>query len=100
MYICGTEGAVRADVRDGLIELARIGFNENPERIEVGAKGGHGGGDDVLARELADTMLKGEPTIAGFEAGLKSSIVCFAIDEAMETGTVVDLAPYWEKAGI
>jgi len=29
--------------------------------------------------------------------GLESAVTCFAIDEAMDTGTVVDVRKYWEK---
>ena len=29
-----------------------------------------------------------------------SSITCLAIDEARETGSVVDLEKYWEKLGV
>jgi hypothetical protein len=31
---------------------------------------------------------------------MAASITCFAIDRAMETGQVVDLAPMWKRAGL
>jgi predicted dehydrogenase len=97
MYICGTEGAIRADVIAGVIEVARIGFGEKVERVDAGASGGHGGGDEVLAGELAASILdKAEPA-AGFMAGLESAITCFAIDESMVRGSVVNLGPTWER---
>jgi predicted dehydrogenase len=100
MYICGTEGAIRADVLTGLIELRRIGFDTKIEHVEAGVKGGHGGGDDVLAQELCESMLEGRLPSASLEDGLKSAITCFAIDKAMETGRVVDVTPYWRRAGL
>jgi predicted dehydrogenase len=100
MYILGTEGALRADLRTAKIEVARIGFDEKIEEVSVEVPDGHGGGDAVLALELLDSMLKGIAPSVGLMEGLHSAITCFAIDDAMEKGTVVDLASYWEKAGI
>ncbi|MBD3240478.1 MAG: gfo/Idh/MocA family oxidoreductase [Chitinivibrionales bacterium] len=97
MYICGTEGAIRADVIAGTIELARIGFNEKIEQVQAGVSGGHGGGDAVLGEELAASMLRGAPPSAGFVAGLESAVTCFAIDDAMAGGGVAELAPYWAR---
>ncbi len=97
MYICGTEGAIRADVIAGTIELARIGFGEKVEHVKAGVSGGHGGGDAVLGRELAASMLHGAQPSAGFVAGLESAVTCFAVDDAMESGEKVELAPYWKR---
>lgn len=100
MYILGTEGAIRANVLTGEFELQRIGFDTEREKIDTGSKGGHGGGDDIMASELAESMIERKPPKAGMAEGLASSIACFAIDKAMETGRVVDLNPYWDKAGL
>jgi len=100
MYILGSEGAIRANVLDGTIEVKRIGFDTLLEDESTGARGGHGDGDNVLAEELAQSMIHGAPPSAGLEEGLRSAIVCFAIDEAMETGRVVDVGPYWQEAGL
>lgn len=97
MYILGTEGALRADVLTGTIEVRRIGFDTELEDASTEAHGGHGGGDLVLAGELADSMLTGAAPSVGLEEGLASAVTCFAIDEAMDSGRVVDLAPYWAK---
>ncbi len=100
MYICGTEGAVRADVIRGSIELQRIGFDTAIENVSTDASGGHGGGDSILARNIADCMLAKDQPFTGLEDGLRSAITCFGIDQAMDTGTVVDMQPLWEQAGI
>ena len=100
MYILGTEGAIRADVLPGTIELCRIGFDAVVERVDAGAKGGHGGGDDIMAAELADSMTHGRKPSAGLRDGLLSALTCFAMDKAADTGRVVSLAPYWKRAGI
>lgn len=97
MYICGSEGAIRSDVITGEIELRKIGFDTEIQRVDTGAKGGHGGGDNYLAERLVDSMLNGAPPVTTVEDGLKSAITCFGIDQAMESGTVIDMKTLWEK---
>jgi hypothetical protein len=45
-------------------------------------------------------MLDGVPPSVGLIEGLVSAVTCFAIDDAMDTGTVVDVTPYWEACDI
>lgn len=99
MHLVGTEGTIRADVVTGRIELRRIGFGTPIEDIPTGAAGGHGGGDEVLCATLADCMLgRGQPA-TGLDDGLRSAVTCFALDEAADSGRVVDLGPYWARCG-
>ena len=98
MYILGTEGAIRADVIAGTIQLQRIGWESEIEDVSTEASGGHGGGDEILAKELADSMLDGAPPSVGLIEGMESAIACFAIDQALDSGTVVELADWWKKA--
>lgn len=100
MYFCGSEGTIRADVISGKIEVKRIGFDTQLENISAGVDGGHGGGDEVLSAELRESILHGTEPATGLLDGLKSAFTCFAIDKAMTTRQVVELAPLWEKAGI
>jgi predicted dehydrogenase len=97
MYIIGTSGTIQADVRTGTIQMKRIGFDTNVEDLSTEGKGGHGGGDKVLARELADSMLYQRPPSVGLVEGLESAVTCFAIDEAMDAGTVVNVQRYWDQ---
>ena len=97
MYIVGTEGAIRSDVISGKIELARIGFDEKLQDYSGEAVGMHGGGDDVLATELVSAMLQGSPMSAGIDEGLAAAVTCFAIDEAMDSGQVVDMSSWWDR---
>ena len=53
-----------------------------------------------MVRELVDSMLHQSVPSVGLMEGLKSAVTCFAIDEAMDTGTVVDVGPYWDKIGL
>jgi len=96
LYICGTEGAIRADVLKGTIELQQIGFESVPEDFSAGVIGMHGEGDGVLARELVlamqNTPVYGAP---GIEEGLIAAATCFGIDEALESGQVVSMDETW-----
>lgn len=101
MYYVGTEGALRADAITGRIEVQRIGHNTKPEVINVAENSeGHLGGDARMAGHLARTMLEDAPPLATLEDGLRSAVGCFGVDEALDTGRVVDLRPLWAQAGI
>lgn len=100
MYICGTDGTLRADLTAGLIETRQLGYGREIERHVPGHAGGHGGGDEVLGVSLADSMLRGAAPLATLEDGLRSAFTCYAIDQAMAEGQVVDLLPLWQQAGI
>jgi hypothetical protein len=45
-------------------------------------------------------MLDGVSPTVGLEAGLIAAVTCFAIDEAADSGRVVDVMPYWRKLGL
>jgi predicted dehydrogenase len=100
LVILGTEGAIRADLTAGVLQSKRIGFDTAIENHAIDAIDGHGGGDDILTRELADSMLHGAAPSVDLDDGLKSAATCFAIDDAMNRGQVVDVMPYWRAAGL
>jgi predicted dehydrogenase len=98
IYLCGSEGAIRADVIGGRIEHRRIGFRERTHVIDMNQhRGGHGGGDQFMATELAACMLGRQATITPLETGLIAAVTCIAVDEARRAGGVIDLAPIWKK---
>jgi len=99
-YICGSEGTIRADKFAGRIEVQRFGWDEPVNVYNTAAVGGHGGADPHIINWLARCMLEGETPRAGTVEGLNAAIPCFAIDDAMDGGTVVDVRPYWQQAGI
>ena len=97
MYIVGTHGAIRADLLTERIEVQAVGFDAERTEESTKGEGTHGGGDAVLAKELAGSMLNGDTPRVGLDAGLMAAITCFAVDEAMDTGRVVDVRPFWER---
>ncbi|MEX0885035.1 MAG: Gfo/Idh/MocA family oxidoreductase [Phycisphaeraceae bacterium] len=96
LYIVGSEGAIRADLIPGVIEHRRIGW-EQSKTVYHTHGGGHGGGDAVMTREIAACMRGGMAPPTTVEDGLASAVTCLAIDEAMGTGRVVELAPTWTR---
>jgi len=100
LYMLGSQGAMRADLITGTIEISRIGWNAKIEQIDSGARGGHGGADEFMAKALIRTMLHGETPLASVKEGICSAVAAFAIDQSVTEGRVVDLMPMWQKAGI
>lgn len=101
MYFCGTEGTLRVDAITGRIEIQRIGFNTKPAIIDITENSdNHLGGDSRMAAHLARTMLEDTPPFATLNDGLRSAVACFGVDDALDTGRVVDLRPLWSQTGI
>ncbi|MCE5326853.1 MAG: Gfo/Idh/MocA family oxidoreductase [Planctomycetaceae bacterium] len=100
MYICGTEGAIRADSTAGTLQLGRIAWGAPVESIPFNNAGEHAGGDAILAAELAATMLEGAPPVVSMEEALKAAVTCLAVDKALTSGTVVDVAESWKRFGM
>lgn len=97
MLLLGTEGALRADLYSGRIEVKRVGFGTPIEEHGAGSVAEHGGGDEVLAEALAATMSAHAPTLTSLDDGLAAAVTCFAIDAALASGEVVSLAPLWAR---
>jgi predicted dehydrogenase len=100
MYINGSRGGIRGDLYTGKVELCRYGWKSEPELIFDNQAGGHGGGDQIIAKEMGDCMFGGAMPSCDLNDGILSSLASIAIDEAMETGQVVDVLPYWQAAGV
>lgn len=101
-YLCGTTGTLRGDAMTGRIELRRIGHDTEAEYFDSNqdAMPGHAGGDEVMAKGLAATLLKGEAPMATVEDGIRACVAAFGIDQACETEEMVDLRPLWQACQI
>ena len=99
-YICGTEGTLRADLLTGTLEMQRIGWETEMERLDTASCDGHGGGDEFMAAALVRSLLDGEAPLASVNEGIYSALSAFGIDAAADTGCVTDLNPMWSRAGI
>lgn len=97
-YLCGTEGTIRADLISGAFEMHRIGFDTVRENVELGVKGGHGGGDTIMASGLVASICDGAPPLATAADGLEACLVAFALTEAAEKGEMIDIDALRQRA--
>ena len=97
MYILGTEGAIRADVLSGKIELQRIGHCEPCVDESSQSSGGHGGADHLLAKQISDAIVNDITLSPGIDEAVDSAVTCFGIDQAADSGCVVDMNPIWQN---
>ena len=95
IYITGTEGALRADLITGKIEVARIGWEQSIEEHVGKHKGGHGGGDEMLVEHLYKMMAEDATTLTSLDAGIEAAVTCFGFQDAMDQQAVVDMQAYW-----
>ena len=100
MYIIGSEGTIRSDFETGAVEVKRYGWDDQRNIYNCARMGGHGGSDSILIKQIAESIRSEKASISGLMEGLKSAIICFATDESMKTGAMVDVRPLWEQAGI
>jgi predicted dehydrogenase len=95
-FLCGTEGTLRGNAYTGLIEHQRIGWDTKIEVIDPGVSGSHGGGDEVMAEGLVQTLTAGVPPLATALDGIRSCVAAFGIDASADNGQMVDLQPWWD----
>ncbi len=100
LYLHGVRGTMRADLLQGRIEVCKVGWDEKTEVISTTSGDGHGDADNILAAGLIRTMQQGEAPLASIQDGICSAVSAFGLDQAADTGTVVDFMPMWLKAGI
>ncbi|HSI86120.1 MAG: Gfo/Idh/MocA family protein [Candidatus Methylacidiphilales bacterium] len=100
LYILGTKGAMRFDAAASTIEWKSIGFDTKAESISLGQNGMHFGADKVMAEHLARAMVGQAKSLATLHDGLTASVACLGVDEALDRGEVIDLQPFWQRAGV
>ncbi|KXU34391.1 hypothetical protein AXK11_08560 [Cephaloticoccus primus] len=100
MYILGTEGSLLLYANKSSIVYQKIGHDTQPETFALDASDMHLGGDAFMAGHLRKTMLENTAPLAGLDDGFTSAVSAFGIDEAMDSGQVVDLRPMWQRAGV
>ena len=97
MYFACTEGTMRLDLYEKILEYRRIGA-EGITRVSFQGDG-HGGGDSFIMKELYHVMCTGDQPKSSGSEGLESAVTALSIDQAMTTEPVVDLEPIWKKLG-
>jgi len=95
VYFSCAEGNLVVELYSATIQYRRIGDKEITRLAFTSM--GHGGGDDVLTRELFECMTSGVPPKAGGNEGLESAVVALAIDRSIREKSMVDLEPVWKE---
>jgi len=97
MYLSCTEGTIEVELYKSVVRWRRIGSKELHE--EYFNCDGHGGGDDVIMKELFATMTTGVPPKCSGSEGLESAVVALGLDTAAHSGQVFDFEPVWKRLG-
>lgn len=98
-YVAGTEGTLLADLARNKLMIRPALSRKKPERIEYGGvtADAHNGADQAMAVDLL-AALEGRAAfpVTAFDS-MEAGLTVMAIDEALETGEVVDCRPMWAR---
>ena len=98
MYLGCSEGTIEVELYNHLIRCRRVGSTEE-NTIDFKKLDGHGGGDEVIMKELFATMTTGaQPKCSGDE-GLESAVVALGLDTAAKGTGIFDFEPVWKRLG-
>ena len=98
-YVAGTEGTLIADLVRNRLMVRRALTHAKPERIDYGERtaDAHNGADQAMARDLQASLEHGVPfPVAPFDS-LEAGLTVMAIDEAMQSGVMLDCRPMWAR---
>ena len=98
-YVAGTEGTLLADLARNKLMIRPALSRKKPERIEYGGvtADAHNGADQAMAVDLLAAIEGRAPfPVTPFES-MEAGLTVMAIDEALETGEVLDCRPMWAR---
>ncbi len=90
-------GSIIAELYSGTVRYRTIEM-DHEEELKWFEGGLHGGGDGVLAGELAAIMRSGTLPAVDLKEGVWANIAALVAEEARCTRTWIDLRPYWRRA--
>ena len=91
MFFSCTEGTLIVNSDENFIRYRRYG-EDAETTFRFRCSGGHGGGDEVMAREVADALIRGtQPEISGSSNALDCAVTALAADESMRTGKIISM---------
>lgn len=77
--------------------LILIGAGEDAMDYDFNSPDGHGGGDEIIAQQLAASILQSiQPACSGTE-GLQSGVASLALEQARCESCIVDIEEIWSK---
>ena len=98
-YVAGTEGTLLADLARNKLMIRPALSRKKPERIDYGGvtADAHNGADQAMAVDLLAALEgRAEFPVTPFES-MEAGLTVMAIDEALETGEVLDCHPMWAR---
>ena len=93
------EGTLIADLVRNRLMVRRALFRGKPERIDYGERtaDAHNGADQAMAVDLLAALEgRAEFPVTAFDS-MEAGLTVMAIDEALETGEVLDCRPMWAR---
>lgn len=97
IYLCGEKGTLRADLITGEIEFSDILKKEFEKIFNPKIKGGHGGGDKILVKELNQAIVSGYSRKNDLDNAIISAATAIMADKARKKNKVINLKPVWKK---
>jgi predicted dehydrogenase len=98
-YVAGEEGTLIADLVRNKLLFRRALDRRKPDRMDFSARtlDNHNGADQAMAQDLMASLETGAvfPVTPG--ESLEAGLTVMAVDQARETGQVVDCAPMWAR---
>ena len=98
-YVAGTEGTMIADLARNTLMIRPALSRKKPERIDYGGvtDDAHNGADQAMAVDLL-AAIEGRAAfpVTAFDS-MEAGLTVMAIDEALETGEVLDCRPMWAR---
>ncbi len=104
IHIVGTKGEIKGTFEDsryvvrGMDPPTRAGYTETEYTLgeggdKIGARGGHGNGDENLVLDFLDYISGGEPSLscAVLDDSIRSHRAVFAAGRALKSGSVVKI---------
>lgn len=98
LYVTCTEGNLLLELYSGMLRYQHMTDDEPTDLTLVG--GGHGDGDEVIIRELRESMLEGTDPVCSGEEGLRSAVAALGIEKARLEGCKIDLNDVWRELGV
>ena len=100
--VMGARGMAEGDFMRGYLRITRRDGSRFADydytQGDLAAASGHYGADHMMVRDIADLMRGERDTLpVGIIDALQAGIAALALDQARQTGQVVDLADTWAE---
>ncbi len=99
LYLTCTEGNLILELYSGTLIYQHISDDAPPTDLSF-VGGGHGDGDEIIMKELRDSMVNGTAPVCSGEEGLRSAVAAIGIEQARNEGKTIELHEVWRELGV